>query len=228
MKAVLKPIAVFCDFDGTITTKDTTVFLLERFGNLDWLTIEERMLAGEISEAEGLSAEFALINISWEEAIEAILDEIQIDSTFPKFIAWLKGFDIPFTILSGGIEEISRSLLKKHGLAGLEVYANRLRVEENRWILIPSDKPKIRGLCNHCKTFSVLESRKEGYLTVYIGDGLTDLCPAGNADIVFAKGDLAVYCEEKNMEFHRFNDFSDIGIQLERLISSFNLEKKSS
>ncbi|NQS98731.1 MAG: MtnX-like HAD-IB family phosphatase [candidate division Zixibacteria bacterium] len=226
MKAALEPIAVFSDFDGTVTTKDTTVLLLELFGNPAWLDIEERMLAGEISEAEGMSAEFALINTSWEEAIGAILNEIHLDSTFPGFIAWLGEAGVPITILSGGVEEISRGLLKKHGIEELEVYANRLHVENNRWTLIPSDRPKIKGLCNHCKTFSVLESQQAGYRTVYIGDGFTDRCPAGKADIIFAKDDLAAYCELNSIEFHCFRDFTDIRIQLERLISHIRFDKK--
>ena len=212
-------VMVFCDFDGTITKKDTTLFLLERFANASWLKIEKKMLSGEITEEEGFKAEISMLSVSWEDAINAILNEVEFEPTFPSFYNWLQEKDIPFTILSGGFREIIGLLLSEYGIEGAIVKANELSIVNNRWQVIPIKQPKIRGLCNHCKSYSVLSKKEAGYKIVYIGDGLTDRCPAGHADVVFAKDDLEEYCKYYSRRYIPFRDFDVVKTALNKSIN---------
>jgi 2-hydroxy-3-keto-5-methylthiopentenyl-1-phosphate phosphatase len=39
------------------------------------------------------------------------------------------------------------------------------------------------------------------------GDGPSDVCPAREADLVFARGHLAERCEQEGLEWRRLTDF---------------------
>ena len=45
---------------------------------------------------------------------------------------------------------------------------------------------------------------------IYIGDGTTDRCPGSRADLLFAKGSLADWCEREGVEHVRWKGFGDV------------------
>ena len=153
---------IFSDFDGTITKIDTLKFLLDNFGAADWMEIEYKVKDGIMQEKEALSTEFSTLNVSWEEAIVNILNSIPIETGFREFIKWSKDAGLEFIILSGGVIEIIEPLLKREGLENLTIRANRVEVSKGRWKLIPSQRPKIKNNCNHCKTNSIIEMKNAG------------------------------------------------------------------
>ncbi|MBC8278363.1 MAG: MtnX-like HAD-IB family phosphatase [FCB group bacterium] len=210
MRLSFDKLAIFSDFDGTITTEDTLVYLLDKYGTPDWWDIENRLLQGTIDEKQALPAEIDTLNVPWEEAINVLLEYIGIDPGFAEFLKWTENRKIPFTILSGGFKEIIGALLNHHFKNDFNILANSLEIDDCKWKVIPSELPKINDLCNNCKSFPLLEMKKKGYQTVYIGDGSTDRCPSSNADLVFAKSDLADYCRENSIEYHPYSNFSDI------------------
>ena len=204
------PLAVFSDFDGTISSCDTWVFLLEKFGPPEWTEIEKQMLRGELTEKEGFAMEIASLRTSWDIALKTTLKSITIDRYFSDFVNVLAEAEIPFKVVSGGILPMIEALLKKAGIANVEIRANDVEVNGDKWRLIPAKSPSIKGLCNHCKTHWLREKKEQGYQIVYIGDGHTDRCPAECADIVFAKAELAKYCRKNGMEFQPFDSFRNI------------------
>ena len=52
-------------------------------------------------------------------------------------------------------------------------------------------------LCGTCKLLRLFQLRTEGFRMAYVGDGHSDLCPAVEADVVFAKRELAELCAEE-------------------------------
>jgi 2-hydroxy-3-keto-5-methylthiopentenyl-1-phosphate phosphatase len=48
-----------------------------------------------------------------------------------------------------------------------------------------------------------------------VGDGLSDKCAAGKADLVFAKGDLAKHCLEHGISHTEFADLAHVARHLE-------------
>ena len=76
---------IFCDFDGTITSQDATDFILNRFAGPQWQQIEERWREGKIGSAQCMQSQIDLIRASRDQ-LDAALDEIEIDSTFPPFV----------------------------------------------------------------------------------------------------------------------------------------------
>ena len=47
-------------------------------------------------------------------------------------------------------------------------------------------------------------------MTIYVGDGLSDVCPALEADIVFAKDSLASHLEAERKFHTAFRDLGDV------------------
>ncbi len=204
-------IRVFSDFDGTITTQDTLVYLLDRYVGPAWLAIEDQVEAGTLSEEEGLQAEITLLKPAWEEARDAVLADVPIDPGFAPFAAWCRERGWPLAILSGGLEPLIRALLARKGLDELVLRANGLDFDEDgRWRVVPAGSPRIRARCNHCKTWHLAAASQAGARIVYVGDGCTDRCPAEHADLVFAKGGLLRWCEEKGLPYHPFESFTEI------------------
>jgi 2-hydroxy-3-keto-5-methylthiopentenyl-1-phosphate phosphatase len=56
----------------------------------------------------------------------------------------------------------------------------------------------------------LLKNKTQDKISIYIGDGLSDTCPAQYADLIFAKGSLARHLEKKRVSYKRFKDFSTI------------------
>ena len=203
-------IKIFTDFDGTITEIDSLNMVLDEFAVSDWRPIEDKVTSHEISEKEALQAEFDLVNTSLNDAIEFLNKNAIIDPTFKKFAEWCKSNSIELIVLSGGFREFIHPIFNKFGINNLEIHSNSLNVNNNSWKVVQSELPKINYLCNHCKTNHLVEARRQGFKTVYIGDGNTDRCPAENADIIFAKNSLADYLRNKNKKFYEYQNFNEI------------------
>ena len=219
MKSNLKPpFNIFTDFDGTVTKIDSLNMVLDEYAISDWRSIEDRVTAHELSEKEALQAEFDLVNTSLNNAIEFLDKNATIDSTFKSFVEWCKSNKIELIVLSGGFKEFIDSIFKKFGINDLEVHSNALNVKNGVWQVVQSNLPKIKNLCNHCKTHHLVEAKKNGFKTIYIGDGNTDRCPAENTDIVFAKSSLAEYLKNKQMKFFDYKNFYDIQNKMEEFV----------
>ncbi len=205
----LSRIYVYTDFDGTITQRDLLYYLLDVAAPREWQLIEAALTSEAVDEKSALQKEFDLINISLQEAIDIVMN-VPIDPTFAAFAYYCLEHEIPLEILSGGFEQFIAAYLQKHQLAFIPFYANKARVENNRWQIIGAPNPKIRHLCNHCKTYWVKQKQQAGYIVVYIGDGNTDRCPASHAHYRFAKGDLARYLDKHQMPYIPFQNFADV------------------
>jgi len=65
-------------------------------------------------------------------------------------------------------------------------------------------------LCGTCKLLRLFQLRTEGYRIAYVGDGHSDLCPALEADHVFAKAELAQLCDQEEIAYISFDRFADV------------------
>lgn len=213
-----KRMAVFTDFDGTVTTVDSLQRLLTVFTGEAWRRVEDEVEAGRLGDRKSLQMEFDMVRASRAEAMAVIDREVEMDPAFPPFAEWLKRGGVPLTVLSGGFASIIRRVLRRHGLGRLEVRANEARVCRRRWRVIPSRGRRLCGECNHCKAAALVRAKRTGARTVFIGNGVTDRCPARHADLVFAKGVLAAHCRREGIRFRGYRTFRDVRRALERLI----------
>jgi 2-hydroxy-3-keto-5-methylthiopentenyl-1-phosphate phosphatase len=202
---------VYTDFDGTVAQQDVTDAVLRRFAPEEWETIESAWRAGEIDAAACMRAQIALIEAS-RAALDAFLDQIELDPGFPRFVAWCAEERVPLTIVSDGVDYFAQRILERHGLGHLPLFANHLKVEARRYTLThPWRAPECRAGAGVCKcVIAAADSREEADLLVYVGDGRSDRCVATSADFLFAKDDLAAYCRRQRLPYLAFQNFDQV------------------
>ena len=202
---------VFCDFDGTISVQDATDFILSRFADPKWQDIEEQWEKGAVGSAECMQRQVALIRATRRQ-LDAALDEIEIDPSFPAFASYCCSEGIPLTILSDGVDYFIHRILARHSLPPLPVIANQLTIRgqngNTRYQLaLPFSQAACESGAGTCKCRCV---RAAAGTRVYVGDGRSDFCVANNPELVFAKGNLAQYCERQGIAFIRYRRFADV------------------
>jgi len=64
--------------------------------------------------------------------------------------------------------------------------------------------------CGTCKQAPIKDARRRGRTTVFVGDGVSDRKAALLADVLFAKGRLAEWCDFSGVEFLSFETLADV------------------
>jgi 2,3-diketo-5-methylthio-1-phosphopentane phosphatase len=201
---------ILCDFDGTISTEDVIDGLLERYGQEGWRALEADWVAGQIGSRECMQGQVALLDLAGDE-LDAHLDTLAVDPDFPAFVAEARRQGHQVSVVSDGLDYAIRRLLARHGLGDLPVAANRLSPGDvpRRWRL---DSPFSADDCGSgtCKCARIQGARAAPAGPVLlVGDGRSDFCASGAADLVFAKGRLARYCAEQQLRHRPIAGFGD-------------------
>lgn len=206
---------VVLDFDGTITCRDVLDDLIQRYAaNDSWKQIELQWQGGQIGSRECLSREFALLRISRAD-LERFLDTVDIDPGMATLLGVLRAHHVPVAILSDGIDFFINRILKQHGICGIPVRANTLRLENGQWTLAcPWANQACTSGAAHCKCASLEEISEPGRQIIYVGDGRSDLCPARTADVVFAKHVLARSLQSEGVPFLPYAGLDEIAAVL--------------
>ncbi len=197
---------IYCDFDGTISKKDTLCTFFDKYADKKWLEVEDLWQRQEISSKECLERQVALVKHMNEDELNEYINSIEIDDSFIEFYNYLKSKDIELIILSDGFELFIAKTLEKYSLLDVKYFANTLKYENGSFsvdFLNHSENCKVKA--GSCKCEKVKEQEY-----CYIGDGLSDACVAKNATILFAKGNLRKFCEKMDLKYNSFNSFLDI------------------
>jgi 2-hydroxy-3-keto-5-methylthiopentenyl-1-phosphate phosphatase len=157
-----------------------------------------------------MAEQVALLDASREE-IDAHLDSMMIDRAFPAFVAEAEAAGIPLAIVSDGLDYAIRRILVSHGLGRLPIIANRLEATGARsWRLdFPHGSPSCRIAMGNCKCACAGRAREEKRRVLLIGDGASDFCVAGEADLVFAKHRLIEHCRSAGIAYVPVTGFAD-------------------
>jgi len=210
---------IFCDFDGTISTRDIGYDLFDRYGEQEpWIS---RMLAREITLAEYWRGVIGTLREPLvPELLDRYLREIPIDSGFASLLELARAEEIPFTIVSDGLDLYIERYLQLHGLGGVEVIANHAERDsaEHLHVSFPHAAEGCDCFSAACKRNIVLTRAAPGSRIIYIGDGISDYCPAEHADIIFAKHELAAYCNAHRLPHYPFKTLGDVERQLRLLL----------
>ena len=197
------------DFDGTITVKDVAQMILNRYAYPGWLEIEKDYQARRIGTREAINRQFGLVKATRKELIGFVDEVAALDPHFKDFMEYVRGDGKRLEIVSEGLDFYIRHLLRKLDI-DLPWRTNKTAFKGSAMnISYPHGDPRC-ALCGTCKMGRVLQLRGEGHEVVYFGNGFSDICPALEADRVFAKGTLAKLCSEEGREFIPFEDFGDV------------------
>jgi len=211
---VRKKIAVFSDFDGTISEKDVCYLLLEKYADFNWQEIDKKWIDGELSTEEAYRTILGRIDLK-KSQFDKFIDNVKIDESFVIFYEFCRSNSIEIEIVSDGLDYYIKKILGKYGIRDISIHTNHLEFDGEKWILQFNNTaaklcPKKNNPCGFCKIEPVLKKKHEGFMTVYIGDGASDRCPASVSDYLFAKGYLANYCRDNNIIHREFKSFEDI------------------
>ena len=206
---------VFCDFDGTISTTDTADAILHQFAAPEWHMIEDEWKRGDIGSAECMRRQIALIRASTDE-LDAALDAITIDPTFPDFVRYCASINAPITIISDGVDYFIRRILSRYALGHLPIIANQLMVtgEATYALSCPYTNPDCRAASGVCKCGQI---DMNPAFRIFVGDGRSDFCATESADLLFAKTSLATYCEQRSIDYVPYLSFADVQCSLEQV-----------
>jgi 2-hydroxy-3-keto-5-methylthiopentenyl-1-phosphate phosphatase len=212
---------IFCDFDGTISTVDIGSNLFDRFGTRSEED-EARLMSGELTIREywtklasGLRAPFT------HAMLDEYLREIPIDPGFGELVELCREEEIPLTIASDGMDLYIRRYLALHGAPQVDLWCNSAELDDEGRMTIgfPHASEGCTCFTAACKRNVVLLRADPEERIVYIGDGISDYCPAEHADIIFAKEQLAAYCNAHRLPHYPFKTLSDVARQLRTLIA---------
>jgi 2-hydroxy-3-keto-5-methylthiopentenyl-1-phosphate phosphatase len=218
-------LAVFCDFDGTITVGDVVDILLEKHADPQWRLIEKRWENGEIDDCECMSQQIRLIRGSWSDIVST-LDTIQMDAHFKSFAEKCRQSETPLYVGSNGLDKVISYFFEREGIEVDGLWAYQLTESNGFWSLqFPKDAHRKGCRVAHsiaCKC-SLLEStlidNQAGINTynIVIGDGRSDFCWVNKANFVFAKSKLAQYCLDNQLDHVEFDNFADINQYLNEM-----------
>ena len=209
-RALVTQWTILCDFDGTISVEDITDSLLERFGRTGWQAIEQAWRRGDIGSHDCMAQQVALLEATREE-LDAHLDGMAIDRAFAAFAFAARDAGMPLAVVSDGLDYAIRRILGNHGLGALPIVANRLETHGRvGWTLdFPYGSADCRVAAGNCKCATAARARAEQRRVLLIGDGASDFCVAGEADLVFAKHRLIEHCRSAGIPYVPITGFAD-------------------
>lgn len=209
---------IICDFDGTISLRDTTDLVLETLADPAWQELEDDWLTGRITAATCMRAQIAMVGGD-AKALDALLDTVELDTGFHGFVAWCGARGLPISVVSDGVDYFIRRVLQRHGIAHLPVVANRLAGAPGaRRLEQPWSREGCASGSGVCKCAAAGAGARETADTiVFVGDGRSDFCLSGRVDLLFAKGALAEYAAARAQPFIPFDNFDDVTAALSAL-----------
>lgn len=224
--AVDPKILILCDFDGTVSTKDTVNrLLLEHATSPDWQYYVKRYMGGEIGSREVYQGVAPLMSMTHEKLETFVRNHAALDPGFPSFLDWAGRRGIDVKIVSDGFDATINTLFSLHGISGLEIYANSLVLHGDGRVSMasPYSDPAC-GTCGTCKLGILRKFRPFYDKVILIGDGESDRHAASEADAVLALSDLFIHCAKQGIPAIHVNGFEEIPWLLTRRIEAVTFD----
>ena len=209
---------MLCDFDGTIAEIDTAVIVFNKFINGNWRMFNEQLDRGEITLEQCMREQFSMIKAPKP----AILDEIDLDVAFrPGFeelVYYCIENQIPFEIVSAGLDFVINHLLEVRGLDDkTKIHAAKTRYTD--------DGLEMESLELHDRNSIDFKEdivnfyKDKGYSVLYIGDGMSDKGAVLSADYVFViQGSrLSEFCKTEEINHQEISDFQQVITSIKRM-----------
>ena len=198
--------SVFLDWDGTITLLDTGVHLLDRLAPESWRDIEGEYKSGAIGSRECLSRQWDLLPKD-ERLLRDVAREVALDDGFRPLVDGLRKEGAEVTIVSDGYGFYAEDVCRD---AGLALLTNTVDFTTGVLDFPNLDACCACSSCGTCKQAPIREAARRGRTTIFVGDGMSDRKAALLADVLFAKANLADWCDDVGQPFRRFWNLGDV------------------
>ncbi|KAH1354797.1 hypothetical protein KXW28_004200 [Aspergillus fumigatus] len=220
------------DFDGTIFMQDSGHILFDNLGcgTKRRQMLDEQIKTGERSFRDVSEEMWGSLRVPFEDGFEVMEKELEIDPGFQEFHEFCIANGIDFNVISAGLKPILRRVLETflgEQTSSIQIVANDadIKSDGSEWKPIWRHDTEL----GHDKALSVQEGRAEAAkycidgqipLIVFIGDGVSDLPAAREADVLFARKGLRLeeYCKENDISYIPFETFTDIKQNMELIM----------
>lgn len=216
--------------------QDTGHVLFDNFGcgSKKRQVLDEQIKTGERSFRDVSEEMWGSLNVPFDDGFEVMEDELDIDPDFRSFHKFCLENEIPFNVISAGLKPVLRRVLdtflgeeqSKH----IDIVANDADINQDgsEWKVLWRHDTEL----GHDKALSIQEARAAAEtelagddgtvpLIVFIGDGVSDLPAARQADVLFARRGLRLeeYCQENDIAYIPFDTFAGIQRELETIMA---------
>ncbi|TGO52094.1 hypothetical protein BOTNAR_0335g00050 [Botryotinia narcissicola] len=227
-----RKIICFSDFDGTIFMQDTGHVLFDSYGCGEERRqiLDEQIKTVERSFRDVSEEMWGSLRVPFEDGFAVMEKTLEIDPDFQKFHRFCIDYNIPFYVISAGLKPVLRKVLDKflgeEESKRIQIVANEAVISEDGSLWKPVWRHDTE--LGHDKALSITEARELAQLEcedgtipliVFIGDGVSDLPAAIQADVLFARRVLRLeeYCVEHKIPYIPFDTFADIQKEVERI-----------
>ncbi|MCH8185248.1 MAG: MtnX-like HAD-IB family phosphatase [Chloroflexi bacterium] len=207
---------VQCDFDDTITIGNVSAAIREVFAEPGWRAIEAEEAAGRLSVEQSNMRQFALVKASKDEIEDFVLGETAIRYAFDQFVDYCNGEGIRLVIVSSGLDLYIRPAMEQLGFDHLETYSGSAEVTPDG-VRVSYTDPHGKPVSSGFKESYVRWLKRDGDTLIYVGDGRSDIVPAGEADFVIARSTLAEHRKSAGLVSYTFDTFDDVGKHVEEV-----------
>ncbi|PYH78707.1 2,3-diketo-5-methylthio-1-phosphopentane phosphatase [Aspergillus uvarum CBS 121591] len=233
MSPTTRKIVCFSDFDGTIFMQDTGHVLFDNLGCGEERRrlLDEQIKSGERSFRDVSEEMWGSLRVPFEDGFQIMEKELDIDPGFHEFHQFCVANDIDFNVISAGLKPILRKVLDtflgQQEASRIQIVANdaEIRSDGSEWKPIWRHDTEL----GHDKALSVKEGRAlaaesaldgEIPLIIFIGDGVSDLPAAREADVLFARKGLRLeeYCIENKIPYIGFDSFADVKREVQAIM----------
>jgi 2-hydroxy-3-keto-5-methylthiopentenyl-1-phosphate phosphatase len=203
-------IAVLADFDRTVTDNDASYAVLDGFAKGDWRRIEDDALAGRYTIKEALTLQVEMVRGRREDVDRYVLEKVHLRKGFKEFAELCRVRGVHLEICSDGFGHTIPLLLERDGMDWIRWTSNDTWFERDRMRIAFNHTAPLCPVNANCKCSHHDRLMKEHGAVVFVGDGGTDACVAGSADILFARDWLADHCRDERIHFHPWKEWSDV------------------
>ena len=199
------------DFDGTIVDTDTAQIALDRFGDHDWMRIDEALERGEVSFEESLSREFVTLKAPPEAIIEEVRRQTSFRPNFDRLVDYCRNAQLPLTVVSGGLDFCIQHFLDRNDwLRFVKICAPISHFTGSGYTLMFPEVTHYGS--SSFKDGLVRYEKTKGFRVFFVGNGFGDLSAAKEATFVFAiRGSrLAHLCREQHVQHEEVEDFQEV------------------
>jgi 2-hydroxy-3-keto-5-methylthiopentenyl-1-phosphate phosphatase len=219
-------ILALLDYDGTLTVHENMEVVLQRFAGDAWRPFEKEVRAGRLSHAECLRRQVALVQAPRAKFLGALADAAEPAPGLAEFFAALAERGGRAAIVSAGFREAIEGFWRRERLPPVDIYASELVGDG------PGGEPPYRvafsdalGDCDvcgpaSCKAAVLRTLRRPGDVVLMFGDGASDLCPAREADLTFARSHLAERCAAEGLPWRPLPEFTRVWAEVDEWLRS--------
>jgi 2-hydroxy-3-keto-5-methylthiopentenyl-1-phosphate phosphatase len=206
----------FLDYDGTLTTRECNEIALQKYTGDAWRSIEQELKADRLSHADGFDRQIGLVRAPRAELLGTLVGAAVLLPGLRDFLEELERRGGRAVVVSAGLREAIEAVWRRDAMPPVELYASELVGEG------PDAGPPYHvafnpalGDCPRCgprlcKGALLRELRRPGETVLVFGDGASDLCPAREADLTFARDHLAERCEAESLAWRPLPDFTGV------------------